>query len=328
MPLNFNNNSITSLNFNGNPVTALNYNGVEVWSSAPEPFYIKNRDNSNSITVTITKNASAPSVSLEYSLDKDTWAPLTIGTAITVPADGKIYYRAPQGITNLAFGKMSAKSHFINSSGPIDCGGDITTLLSKDGGITDLTGYSNYTFSDLFYNSGSQASNTLVDASKLILTPTTGLTNSCYYNLFNHQTNLIAGPQIPQIAVANQYTFGGTFTSCTSLTHLPANLFNIPVVDEYTYVNICLYCSSLEEVELFSTQTPPYRCYRSAFSNCSSLNSVKVHFTSFGDAEGTGNWLNNVAQSGTFYCPSALGNDSTISRGVDYCPTNWTLINI
>ena len=69
-------------------------------------------------------------------------------------------------------------------------------------------------------------------------------------------------------------------------------------------------------------------CYLFMMANCSSLQEVTVGFTEWGNAEGTGNWLYNAPASGTFYCPSALGTNDTITRGASNCPEGWTVMNI
>ena len=62
------------------------------------------------------------------------------------------------------------------------------------------------------------------------------------------------------------------------------------------------------------------------FNGCSALNSIRVSFTAF-NAIAMANWVQNVAATGTFYCPTALGTNETIGRGTGKCPTGWTVIN-
>ena len=40
----------------------------------------------------------------------------------------------------------------------------------------------------------------------------------------------------------------------------------------------------------------------------------------------TTNWVDGVASNGTFICPTALGTNETITRGVNNCPTGWNVI--
>ena len=67
------------------------------------------------------------------------------------------------------------------------------------------------------------------------------------------------------------------------------------------------------------------------FKGCTSLATVRTAQTqAWGD--GTLNdpseyWLEDVAATGTFYCPTAIGTNETIKRGVSACPEGWTVIN-
>ena len=127
--------------------------------------------------------------------------------------------------------------------------------------------------------------------------PATTLSVSCYDNLFWGCTGLTAAPELPATTLAEscyRYMFG----ECTGLTTAPA---------------------------LHAT-TQVINCYQYMFYNCTRLNAISVDFTSW--ASGTGNWVSGVGNSGTFTCPAALGTQSTISRGVSYCPANWTVQNV
>lgn len=59
------------------------------------------------------------------------------------------------------------------------------------------------------------------------------------------------------------------------------------------------------------------------FQNCTSLNSIEVAFTAWTPTGATSNWLNNVAASGTFTCPSTLPDE----RGVNNIPDGWTKVD-
>ena len=55
---------------------------------------------------------------------------------------------------------------------------------------------------------------------------------------------------------------------------------------------------------------------------------MEVAFTAWGQTTyETNNWLGSVAATGTFKCPAALGDDSTIARGTSNCPNGWTVVN-
>ena len=61
------------------------------------------------------------------------------------------------------------------------------------------------------------------------------------------------------------------------------------------------------------------------FYGCSKLSSIEVEFSSW--PGNTYSWVQNVASNGTFTCPTALGTNETITRGINNCPANWTVVN-
>ncbi len=84
-------------------------------------------------------------------------------------------------------------------------------------------------------------------------------------------------------------------------------------------------CTSIVEAPGLAAATMTTDCYNTMFSGCTSLAAITTSQTSF---TGCTNWMNNVAASGTFTCPAALGDDSTITRGTSACPTGWTVVNV
>ena len=119
----------------------------------------------------------------------------------------------------------------------------------------------------------------------------------CFFNLFNNCTSLTTAPELPATTLAaNCYAL--MFNGCTSLT--TANL---------------------------SAATLDNNCCAQMFGNCTSLRALSVNFAAWLSGA-TRSWLFNVAASGTFRCPTALGTDATITRGTSNCPAGWTVINI
>ena len=78
-------------------------------------------------------------------------------------------------------------------------------------------------------------------------------------------------------------------------------------------------CLSLTVAPTLPATTLAFRCYMGMFQNCSSLSSVEVAFTEWTSGT-TDSWLNNVAASGTFTCPTELPD----TRGVSNIPEGWT----
>ena len=83
-------------------------------------------------------------------------------------------------------------------------------------------------------------------------------------------------------------------------------------------------CTSLTTAPaLPATTLTDYYCYGSMFQGCSKLVSINVNFTGFNYSNNaTLDWVDGVAASGTFTCPSALPD----TRGTSYIPAGWTII--
>lgn len=146
-----------------------------------------------------------------------------------------------------------------------------------------------------------------------------------FMHLFENNTNIVNASGIILPAVHNNYAIlGYLFQNCTSLVSIPvlsAQLYN----GGYDYYCMFYGCTSLPSAKIAITGTPGGDWANNLFYNCSSLSSIDVNFTSW---KGTTAWVVDVAANGTFYCPTALGTNETISRGFSYCPTNWTVVNI
>lgn len=84
------------------------------------------------------------------------------------------------------------------------------------------------------------------------------------------------------------------------------------------------------DMPIVLTQPTLYQgCFLGAFSGCSLINDVTVHFTewlpttseSLPGLDATYNWLNGVSATGVFRCPRAL----SIERGVSRIPEGWDI---
>ena len=112
------------------------------------------------------------------------------------------------------------------------------------------------------------------------------------------------------------------FYQCSSLVTAPQ--LRATELSRSSYDAIFCWCTSLQIVpEILATTLAP-GCFAFAFQHCHVLSSLTVNFTSF---TGTDYWIEDTSSSGTFYCPTALGTNETITRGNNNCPTNWTVVN-
>ena len=97
--------------------------------------------------------------------------------------------------------------------------------------------------------------------------------------------------------------------------------------ESYVFQRLFNGCTALTAAPTLPATTLISGCYGRMFYNCSSLSSITVNFPVFNPTNATSTWISGVAANGTFYCPTALGTNETITRGVTYCPAGWTVIN-
>ena len=154
--------------------------------------------------------------------------------------------------------------------------------------------------------------------------PATTLASNCYYNMFWGCTSLSIIQELPATTLANN-CYTSMFRDCTSLTAAP----ELPATElsNYCYRYMFAGCTSLTQAPALSATTLAMGCYGNMFAGCTSLSSISASFTTWNTSSATTNWVNNVASNGTFYCPTALGTNATITRGSSNCPTNWTVVN-
>ena len=241
--------------------------------------------------VNMGKAGTPPAVTLETSPDGVTWTAFDADggtTPITLAAVGdKVYFRAGSG-GNVKFASNTSAYRAFTLSSRCSASGDISSILSNDTPNFELTSNNSFVFCYLFRNCDN-----LITPPSL---PSTTLADSCYRQTFRGCSNLISTPELPAQILAPSCYYG-MFQGCTNLTSTPY-LPAITLVDS---------------------------CYRQMFQACSSISSLRVNFAAF---IGTlTNWVYHVAETGTFYCPTALGTNDTITRGANYCPTGWTVVN-
>ena len=180
--------------------------------------------------------------------------------------------------------------------------------------------------------------------------PATTLTEDCYAYMFRGCTSLTRAPELPAMTMAKRcYAF--MFSGCTSLTQSPAlpattladacycymfssctSLTEAPALPATTLAQACYSgmfqeCTSLTRApELPVTTLPTVSgvkngCYSGMFSDCTSLSQIRVSFDDWNDGLHTVIWVENVAPTGTFYCPKAL----PLEYGVNRIPEGWTV---
>jgi hypothetical protein len=110
------------------------------------------------------------------------------------------------------------------------------------------------------------------------------------------------------------------FQNCRSLT-------TAPVLSATTLANFCYQymfrgCKNLTTAPELPATTLASSCYSGMFFGCTSLNYIKAMFTTTPSTSYTGNWVTNVAETGTFVKNSAAQWDVS---GVNGVPRGWTV---
>lgn len=268
------------------------------------------------VVVNMTKTGSPPTVALETSRDGVNWIPFDADsgtTPITLPTIGsRVYFRAgDSGNARLASGHDSEYRSFT-LSGLCSAHGDVTSLLSREFPVMSFS--QSYTMVRLFSNC-----KYLTTAPIL---PTTSLREYCYHYMFYGCSSLTIAPTLPAQTMMGS-CYHGMFYGCTSLKTAP-ELPNSLAVN--CFREMFRKCTSLTSAPKIRRPATSRACYASMFTGCSSLNDIVVEFSSFKESN-QGLWLANVAATGTFHCPTALGTQDTITRGVSACPEGWTVVN-
>ena len=184
--------------------------------------------------------------------------------------------------------------------------------------------------------------------------PATILAGSCYRQMFSGCSSLTAAPAlmvnnpvarstyayaymfqdcislscppIMDITTARGGIFDGMFYGCTALLSAPEIRTTNTI--SYAFRDMFNGCISLTSGPFLCATSLTTQMYQGMFTGCSSLTSISVALTSFGGGTYSTDWVSGIASNGTFYCSATLGDNSTITRGINACPDGWTVQNI
>lgn len=184
--------------------------------------------------------------------------------------------------------------------------------------------------------------------------PATILADKCYYEMFWSCKSIKTAPELPADCLKH-YCYRDMFGCCTSLTSAPKHLGT--QMDNYCCLNMFSACTSLISApELPATKLAEgcyfgmfegctsltsapelpatnlaVECYKWMFKGCTNLKSIKVKLSDWeydpqkkydsGNYNPTGEWLEEIAPNGTFYCPRALSKEFDNS----HIPQGWTV---
>ena len=253
-------------------------------------------------TVTLNANGSPTVSGLHYRLGKSgTWLSYTPGSTITLAAvgDSAQFWNSESALSN-------SSSNYVQfaMTGQIAAKGNIQSLLNWSESCP------NYCFYQMFYNCGP-----LVSAPDL---PAMQLGDYCYSGMFR-ATSITALPDLPAKTLK--------FACYNLLAYQCQNMVSAPMIAGITPATSCManaFNGSGITAAHIRLQTLTDYALTLTFSGCSALNRIEVDFTSWGNiATATQNWVQNVAESGTFIKPAALPEE----YGVDRIPTGWTVVN-
>lgn len=127
------------------------------------------------------------------------------------------------------------------------------------------------------------------------------------------------------IASCFRYLFSG----CSSLRSASGLKLSATTLTSLCYSSLFYNCTSLENSPIMPSVQFTSRCFERMFWGCSSLSRIVCEFDGWTGnvTDAFTNWVTDVAPTGTFVCPAALGTNSSITRGTSYCPTGWTVVN-
>lgn len=257
-------------------------------------------------------------ISLQTSIDDgETWSPYTLGTTIQLDHIGdSVCFAAADGVTNSSI----YPSQFA-LIGKVAASGDISSLLKNDQATASSIALQGDCYRQLFQNCSA-----LTSAPEL---PATNLAQQCYYRMFYGCSSMVRGPSsLPAMTLAAG-CYKHMFYYCEAL----AGSFTVPATTlaDSSCDAMFAYCTALTSVTLGAT-TLAANGYGWIFYECRALSDITVSFTAW-NPDGvspapTVSWYQNLPATGTFRCPAALGDNSTIDRGGSKCPNGWTVVNI
>ena len=263
-------------------------------------------------SVALNAYGSPSAVTIEYSTDKTTWASYTMGTTISLAAEGDhVWFR---GVGNSAFSSNESNYYYFAMSGTTGVSGNVMSLLdySTDSGTVPA-----YAFCKLFVDC------TALQIAENFTLPAITLGQSCYLEMFEGCTGLYTAPWVLPAAILAEHCYEGMFKGDTSLVYVP-EMGAVSLAD-YCCRQMFYGCTSMVKSPDLHPLTLKDSCYEQIFKGCSSLNSVKVAFDDWNTSlDSTAEWLDGVAADGEITCLYDLDD----TRSVNTIPSGWTRIDL
>ena len=221
------------------------------------PDYLCFTANTASSTITLNKNGSPTSVTLETSTDGVTWTTYTFWTTITLSnVWDKVYWRNTSE-TNTWFSSWEGNHYQFAMTWSIAWSWDIWYLLNKNSTISVW----NMNFCMLF-----RWCTSLTTSPKLTATTLSG---NCYYHMFWWCSWLTVAPELPATDCSAGTCYNYMFRDCSSLIippKLPATKVGI-----FSYSSMFMNCSNLICIPKLPATNLTSFSYHSMFQWCSKI---------------------------------------------------------
>ena len=205
------------------------------------------------------------------------------------------------------YGKKVCVTHcfgrlFIDSPG----------LRRTDNLVLPATSVTDYAYDSMFKN--------CTNLERPVELPATELSTGCYFSMFAGCTKLLYAPTLPATYIRSS-AYGCMFKDCVMLETTP--VMSATTLDGGVghFENMFQGCTGITHALLPPVTELGSYSYSGMFSGCTALNYVVCEVTSLGQ-NSTYNWMDGVAQTGTFI---KNPNMNSWSSGVDGIPIGWTV---
>lgn len=151
--------------------------------------------------------------------------------------------------------------------------------------------------------------------------PATTLAEGCYSYMFSYCENLKTSPELPATTLANN-CYECMFSNCYNLTVAPS--LPATILTDWCYALMFENCYSLTTAPKLSAKTLAECSYGWMFYCCENLNNITMLATDISASDCLAGWVDGVASTGTFTKAKTM---TSLQRGIDGIPDNWTIKN-
>ena len=214
------------------------------------PYVTFTAENSQTCCFFISNNfALGENEYFEYSVGDGEWKRFkaTVENIAFGGTLGSLRLRGKSSKGTAISGSYYSKIEFKTENSPVDCTGDIRTLIDYENYADVSTAYAK--FCKLFY-----LNKQLRTAPSL---PATTLASYCYREMFSGCSSLTQAPALPATTLAD-HCYIQMFSDCTQLTQAPA--LPATTLANYCYGQMFFGCTALSSVTMLATDISAYEC--------------------------------------------------------------------